>query len=234
MYKSFEEHGFTTIYCAQCGDTHSIVKTCGRRYCPHCGHITRWRVRERLHQLFKAYRHRRGYMLKMLTLAKDNCPDLEGGINDIIASFRRLRQTKFWLSHVDGGVFVIEITGEPGNWHPHLHIFIYSTRIPWQGILDRWNKASKTGRSVWIRNVSSDQAIYYVTKYVTKPGTHDADPEYLDKVMKGRRTFQRFGSFSQVKLPKYYTARKCDKCGCSTWLMEWEIERYAREFRRSG
>jgi predicted RNA-binding Zn-ribbon protein involved in translation (DUF1610 family) len=232
MYKSFEEHGYTTVYCAKCGEEHKIVQRCGYRYCPACGHITRWRVRERLHQLFKLYHRRRGYMLKMLTLSKQNCPDLKEGIDDLIASFRRIRQTKFWLRHVDGGLLVIEVKGRPGDWHPHIHAFIYSLRIPWQGILDRWSKASNGGQAVWITNISSDKAIYYVTKYVTKPSFGIADLDALETAMKGRRTFQRFGSFHKVKLPTYYTAKPCPICGNTTWLTEWEIAKWHREFNR--
>jgi hypothetical protein len=233
MYKSFEEHEFTSIYCCKCGDPHTIIKRCGYRYCPACGHITRWRVRERLHQLFKAYKHRRGYMLKMLTLSKQNCPDLKEGIDDLIRSFRRLRQTKFWLRHVDGGLLVIEIKGRPGDWHPHIHAFIYSLRIPWNGILDKWTRCSKGGRQVWIANITSDKAIYYVTKYVTKPGTSTEDIDALETAMKGRRTFQRFGSFQKIKLPVYYTARPCPVCGCTQYISDYELRRYEREFQRN-
>ena len=225
MYQSLEDHGFTQVFCCQCGHSHTIVKPCGHRYCPACGHINRWRVRERLHQVFKLYRHRQGYRLKMLTLAMANCKDLEEGLNDLIAGFRRMRQTKFWNRHVIGGLFVIEITGSPGSWHPHLHCFIYSFRIPWEQIRDCWSRSSKGGQSVWIANITNDLAIYYVTKYVTKPGT---EPEYswlLEKAVKGRRTFQRFGCLQKIKLPKRLSSKECENCGCSDWLTEWDFHR---------
>lgn len=227
MYLLPEEHKFIDVYCAYCGNTHTVIKQCGRRFCPACAHITRWRVRERMHQLFKLMRHEKNYMLKMLTLSGPNCKNLEDGLNDLITGFRRMRQTKFWTRHVRGGLFCIEVTGEPGNWHPHIHAIVYSLRIPWQGLLDKWAKANPGARSVWIENVSNDGAIYYVTKYVTKPGS---DPEYaftIDEALKGRRLFQRFGSFQKIKLPKYYTARKCEKCGSSDWLTEWDFRKLA-------
>ena len=163
----------------------------------------------------------------MLTLAMQNCNDLSGGLDALIAGFRRMRQTKFWNKHVIGGLFVIEITGSPGNWHPHLHCFIYSLRIPWEQIRDCWHRSSKGGQSVWIANITNDTAIHYVTKYVTKPGT---DPEYaflLEEAMKGRRTFQRFGTFQQIKLPKRLSSRKCEHCGYSDWLTEWDFRKLA-------
>lgn len=225
MYLLPEEHGFTEVYCCHCGKSHTIIKQCGKRYCPYCGHINRWRVRERLHQLFKLMKHRRGYRLKMLTLAKQNCTDLTEGVNDVIASFRRLRQTKFWNSHVVGGLFVVEITGEPGDWHPHLHCFIYSLRIRWDDIRDHWHRASNGGQSVWIANISNDKAIYYVTKYVTKPSTEPEYSQLLDDAMKGRRMFQRFGVFQQIKLPKRLTSKKCEACGHTDWITEYDLRR---------
>lgn len=225
MYLSPEEHGFTTIICAHCGETHTIIKPCGYRFCPVCGHIRRWRIRERLHQMFKLMKHRKGYMLKMLTLSKQNCTNLKGGIDELISSFRRLRQTKLWHSHIEGGLFVIEVTGSPGSWHPHLHCFIYSLRIEWQAIRDTWFTCSKGGTAVYIKNISNDGAIYYVTKYVTKSEVDPGSVLLVDREMKGRRTFQRFGSFHKIKLPKYYTARKCEKCGHCDWLTEWDFRR---------
>lgn len=172
-------------------------------------------------------KHQPGYRLKMLTLSRQNCANLKEGLDELISSFRRLRQTKLWDSHIAGGLFVIEVTGEPGNWHPHIHSFIYSLRIEWEDLLRRWSKCSKGGTGVYIKNVSNDGAVYYVTKYITKPG---AEPEYsflLEDALKGRRMFQRFGSFHRVKLPKRLTARKCEKCGECDWLTEWD-------FRRAG
>lgn len=225
MYLSAEEHEFTQIYCAHCGEKHVIVKPCGYRFCPVCGHIRRWRIRERLSQVFKLMKHRRGYMLKMLTLSSKNSTDLKRGIDELLSGFRRLRQSKLWDSHIAGGLFVLEIKGTEGDWHPHLHCFIYSLRIEWRSLRDQWFKASKGGSAVWIRNVSNNEAIYYVTKYVTKSDVDPGDMIIADKAMKGRRTFQRFGSFQKIKLPKYYTAAKCKNCGNCDWLTEWDFHR---------
>lgn len=225
MFLLPEQHNFTRVYCAKCGDEHIIIKPCGARFCPACGHISRWRVRERLHQLFKLMRHERGYRLKMLTLATKNCQNLEEGIDDLIASFRRLRQRKLWNQSIRGGIFVIEISGSPGSWHPHLHCFIYSLRIQWESLRDLWSSCSKGGQSVWIANISNNRAIYYVTKYVTKPGS---DPEYawtISQAMKGRRTFQRFGTFQKIKLPRYASGRECEVCGSNDWLTEWDLRK---------
>lgn len=225
MYLSLEEHEFTQVYCGKCGDKHVIIKPCKYRYCPACGHISRWRVRERLHQVFKLMKHDHRYRLKMLTLSRQNMPVLKEAIDELTHSFRKLRQSQLWNQSIAGGLFVLEITGSPGSWHPHLHCFIYSLRIGWQPLRDRWSKASRGGTAVWIANVSNDQAIDYVTKYVTK---FNSDPEsafIVEKGMKGRRMFQRFGSFHYLKLTPYLSGKKCDKCGCTSWVTEWDLVR---------
>jgi hypothetical protein len=225
MYLLPEEHNFIRVYCAHCGATHDVIRPCGQRFCPACGHISRWRVRERLHQIFQKMKKIPGYRLKMLTLSMSNCTDLTGGLNELIASFRRLRQSKLWRSKITGGLFVIEIQGEPGNWHPHIHSFIYSLRIEWRALRDQWHRASKGGLAVWIANITNDKAIYYVTKYVTKPGTDIEYASLIDAAMKGRRLFQRFGTFHHLKLPKRLSAKKCEKCGHSDWLTEWDFRK---------
>jgi hypothetical protein len=171
-------------------------------------------------------------MLKMLTLSRQNHPNLEQGLDILIQSFRRLRHSKFWKKYVDGGVMVIEITGEPGNWHPHIHCFIYSKRISWDEILKHWKKASKGGCGVYIKNVSHHGAIHYVTKYVTKANTDNEFSDIFEMAMKGRRTFQRFGSFQKIKMVKYYSHRVCENCGCNEWLTEWDINKTEIQMRR--
>lgn len=225
MYLPVEEHEFITVYCAYCGNTHTAIKSCGKRFCPACGHINRWRVRERMHQIFQAMKHRKGYRLKMLTLSKQNCPNLKEGINDLIASFRRLRQRSYWIRNIAGGLFVIEVTGDPGNWHPHLHVFIYSRFVRWSDLHKHWQTASKGGLGVYIKNISNDTAIYYVTKYVTKSECDSTLLELIETSMKGRRLFQRFGEFQTIPLVKSLTGRICEKCGEAQWLTEYDIRK---------
>lgn len=228
MYLLPEQHSFVTIYCTTCGKTHTIMQVCRFRYCPHCGVVRRWRARERLLQVLKAYKRVPGYRLKMLTLAMQNSSNLEQGINDLVASFRRMRQSKFWKSHVLGGLFVIEITGSPGNWHPHIHAFIYSTRIDWKSLLNIWSRSSKGGRSVWIANISNTNAVYYVTKYITKTSVPAPLADELNTALIGKRLFQRFGAFQKINLGPFITAKICDSCGENEWITDFDIRRFKK------
>lgn len=228
MYILTEDHKFLTIYCCGCGHSHVIMQVCKDRYCPNCGHVRRWRSRARLRQVLNGYKYQPGYMLKMLTVSRQNCTDLEKGISELIASFRRLRQTKFWQAHVLGGLFVIEITGRKGSWHPHIHSFIYSKRIPWEQLRDTWTKSSKGGTATWITNISNDKALFYVTKYVTKTNIPQEDRAVASESISGRRMFQRFGTFASIVIDQRFMAKKCDKCNSETWINEYDVKHLER------
>lgn len=237
MYLLPEQHRWVTIYCCKCGETHNIMQVCKDRYCPHCGHIRRWRSRERILQVLKQHKKASGYRLKMLTLASKNCEDLKTGLEHLVRSFRRMRQTKFWQSHILGGLFVIEITGAPGSWHPHLHVFIYAKRVPWHDLLAIWDKASGGGKSVWIVNISNEKAVYYVTKYVTKTGIIEPLAREMNDALRGKRLFQRFGTFQEVKLLGAMVGKKCSVCSCSDWISEFDLRKLSLrppEKKRAG
>lgn len=223
MELSYELHNFLQIYCCNCGNTHVVMQVCKNRYCDHCGHVRRWRSRERLLQVIKGYRRHPGYMLKMLTVSMPNSADLETGIDQLISGFRRLRQSAFWKSHVLGGLFVIEITGQEGSWHPHIHAFIYSKRIPWHDLRDCWKRASRGGMATWIANISDKNAIYYVTKYVTKTSLSAESAQVANGLLQGRRLFQRFGSFTNFDIGKPLFAKDCADCGENIWINEYDI-----------
>ncbi len=226
MYLLPEQHNWVTIYCSTCGKSHHIMQVCKNRYCPFCGHVRRWRSRERILQVLKSHKKLSGYRLKMLTLSTSNCEDLEKGINHLIASFRRMRQSKFWKAHIVGGLFVIEIAGRPGSWHPHVHAFIYSKRIPWDGLMSVWNRASKGGRSVWIANISNNNAVFYVTKYITKSDIPAQLAEEMNTALAGKRLFQRFGSFQNVKILVSMSAKICGECGENDWISEFDLRKF--------
>jgi hypothetical protein len=166
-------------------------------------------------------------MLKMITLSKTNCRDLDSGVADLIRSFRRLRQRRLWKDHVDGGAVVIEIKGNPGFWHPHLHILCWSRWLPWLQLHAAWKSVSD-GLGCYIQNVGQDTAIRYVTKYVTKTDLPDRDQQAVGKVLIRYRLFQRFGSWHHIFIPKLKSDYPCPNCGESDWICDWQLDRIAR------
>lgn len=229
-YLTLEQHGYISVDCVKCGHIHRAIRPCGLRFCPVCALKRRIRVRNHLHELFKLIKRRPGYRIKMLTLSTPNPEDLKKGVNDLIGSFRRLRQRQFWKKYVDGGLAVIEIKGRPGSWHPHLHVILYSKFLPWAEVRKHWEKVSG-GTAVWISNIPQGKAIYYVTKYVTKIDCPDIASEDPNIAMQGRHLFMKFGDWARIKLPIRKFLFICVNCGASDWLTEFDLRRLSKSLR---
>lgn len=142
----------------------------------------------------------------------------------LVASFRRLRQTKYWKKRVSGGAYVIEFvpsSSMPGYWHAHLHILISNTFMDVDELRALWKKCSHGGTHVNLKLCSRNQVAGYLTKYATK--AQNVPPERVEEVgiaMKGLRMFQPFGLWhgyckEQPKLPAH-----CPTCGCGKWTVQ--------------
>lgn len=180
-----------------------------------------------------AARSRAPYGLSHLTLSTANCSDLSAGVRSLISSFRRLRQRKLWRSHVSGGAYVIEVTGHPGSWHPHLHIIIESTYIEWSQLLSAWQSVSG-GSSVYIQRIPGKQAVAYLTKYISKPSVNTTLLSQLNAALKDTRMFQPFGTWHSVRLPVVKKSYPCPECGCDVWVPEILIDIITHKFRRAA
>jgi hypothetical protein len=153
----------------------------------------------------------------MITLSVKNDPDLERQTKHLIASFRRLRQTVEWKSHVAGGATIIEIKYGVDGWHAHLHIFCYMRFYVYERLLRSWKKCSG-GTAVYITKADENAMMYYVTKYVSKSELQEEFRPEASRILRGYRLFQRFGDWSQLKVPKHLSDAKCDACGKADWV----------------
>jgi len=124
-------------------------------------------------------------------------------------------------TYVDGGAFVIEVTGRPGNWHAHIHSIIFSRYIPREKFLKAWYKISN-GKGVDVRQIPTDALCNHLIKYLTKRQEPDMVTEEKNLVLRSYRLFQPFGSW--FKLQKKYKRKPhpCEKCGKSCWS-PWDI-----------
>lgn len=215
-------HNWRTLYCVHCGATIQVIVDCGHRFCPFCGKRRARRIRDRLGHLLKSFQKIPDARVKMLTLSTANCSNLDDGIRHLVASFRRLRQRKLWKRYVFGGAFVIEITGSPGNWHPHIHAVLYSYFIPWALLRSAWSDVSG-GTAVWIKDVSDERAKYYVTKYLTKPDCPAVHLDVVSASLRQFRLFSRFGDWHNIVLPKAVYDAPCRECGRSDWIIDLKI-----------
>lgn len=206
------EHKFFSLTCSACGKLYAVPIYCGDRFCPVCSFPRRARVRNRLTQLIALVKPSRGYGIKHLTLTIANMQVLPSMVSSIQQSFRKLRQTKSWKYHVIGGAFVIEVTGEHGNWHVHLHIVIEARYYRWEDLLRLWMKVS-TGRGVWINDLQKRNIVNYLTKYLSKNIPPSNDRNEMNDALKGTRLFQPFGSWFGLNREYKKPLFVCEECG---------------------
>lgn len=213
------DHAYHTIVCAHCAYSFPVPVYCGNRFCPICGARRRRACREKLDHVVKSINSPPDTRLRFITLTIPNVADPALGVRTLIDSFRRLRQRNFWKSRVDGGVFVLELTGAPGNWNVHIHALVSSRWIPVKELSRHWSKVSP-GRIVDIRFVPVKQIKNYLTKYITKSILPEKHQQEASDALKGTRMFQFFGDWyglaNEIKKISY----ECPKCGSRAWLIE--------------
>lgn len=211
-----EDHRYLRIVCCRCGEMFDIPEYCGNRFCEVCCLGRRRRAWRRLTDLTRSVKLLNGHALKHLTLTIRNQPDCRQMCDDILLAFRRLRQRTFWKRYVDGGVFVIEITGHPGNWHVHLHIILACAYVPWTPLRKEWERVSG-GLGVYLQKIPRTEIVNYLTKYISKTQLPPPLQMEASRALKNRRLFQPFGSWHNLinSLPKYRPT--CFKCGASNF-----------------
>lgn len=175
---------------------------CGDRFCVPC-------ARARAKRLERAIRHRLKNTdpLFMTFTVRASKRSLTDCLNHLQKSFRRLRQQKFWVEAVSGGVAVTEIkkgTGS-GQWHVHLHVLADGDYIPHAILSEGWRQASGGSFVVDIARVTRDgKGIGYVAKYAGKGWAtevvrdHDALVECMCS-LRGRRLLITFGGWSKLE-----------------------------------
>lgn len=208
-------HQYRRVVCDHCGYSVDVPIYCGNRFCIICGGPRLKRVRLRLESLITQVPFISGHDFKHLTLTIRNRQKLPEMVGYLIRCFKLLRRTSYWKEHVSGGAFVIEITGEPGSWHAHLHIIIQCSWMKWEHLVEIWQKVSK-GRGVYITRIPKTQIVKYLTKYLTKPSVDDEHLNTVGSSLCSFRLFQTFGkwhSFKTVPTKKPHHCPKCDKTG---------------------
>jgi hypothetical protein len=146
---------------------------CHNRHCEPCqkakANLLAANLKEKLAEA-KSFQYR----FITLTLKHNDAP-LREQIDRLNASFKKLRQTKFWKQSQTGGAAILEVKWKPGtrHWHPHLHIIAEGSFIRKQDLSDHWLKITGDSSIVDIRTLDSGKdAAHYVAKYVSK-GTND-------------------------------------------------------------
>lgn len=215
------DHLFVKLCCSQCGKSFDVPVYCGDRFCTVCSVRRNNRVKRRLDFLVDNCERPRGFGFKFLTLTISNMADLSGMVKVITASFRKLRNRQYWKNNVDGGSYVIEIKGRPGNWHVHIHIIMQARFMAFADLLKLWMKCSP-GRGVYIKQIPAGKTIAYITKYLTKPDVPDQALKFINAELQNVRLFSPFGCWHALCATYKPPKRKCADCGSDKY-MPWDM-----------
>lgn len=205
-------HQYIRIHCGNCNHEHDVPVYCGDRFCTVCNNGRRRQAYNRIEFLVKNSICNPGFRMKMLTLTIPNQPDVAVMIGDLLRSFRRLRQRIEWKNKVDGGCFVVEVTGRPGSWHAHLHIIMHSRWFSVETLFKLWQQCSP-GRGVWIDDIPPNQAVAYCVKYISKPSVPDHVLDEVNDGMIGLRLFHPFGTWHSLNIRYKKPSAACSECG---------------------
>lgn len=211
-------HDYRTLACAICGSVVHFPVYCGDRFCPTCTQTRRLRTRARINWITSRIHVSYQYSFKHIVLTIPNQSCACEGSSTLLASFRKLRQRQTWKRHVRGGLFAVEITGEPGRWHVHLHVMVEAMFFPVWTLARAWKKCSP-GRIVWITRVSKARIANYLTKYVTKSSVAGLYTRHVSDALHGKRLFQPFGTWHAISQTYKEPHRPCQHCGGTDWIL---------------
>lgn len=215
------EHKFISVHCTACPHSHPVPVSCGDRFCPVCARARNAKSRRRLNWIVNHVPHLPDHRWYMNTLSEPNCQDLKKGVRRLIKAMRRLRQRQYWKQRVWGGVYVVEITGRPGNWHPHIHQIVYSRYIKYSTLIDEWRRVSD-GTACHTEDIPSARVIGYITKYMTKPDVPDALLPDVSAALKGVRWISPYGKCHNLCEPQDAYQACCPECGEGVCVIDWD------------
>ncbi len=215
------DHEFIHIHCEHCGHSIDVPVYCGDRFCGVCSPARHARIADRLRFLVKNTERKPVYTLKFLTLTIANMPKLDPMVKFLVKCFRKLRNRAVWKKYVDGGAFVIEVTGRPGDWHAHIHAIIFARYIHRDAFVKAWNSISG-GLGVDVRTIPTDALCNHLIKYLSKRQEPAMVSEEKNLVLKSYRLFQPFGCWFKLQKKYKRAPHPCEKCGKSSWS-PWDI-----------
>lgn len=185
------------------GQVRPWISRCGHRLCPFCSTARSASTTADLIELILKYDAQR---MMVLTLQSNDLP-LPDQIRSLLAAFKKLRNRATWKKHVEGGVYVLEITlnAKTGQWHPHLHILARGNYYPHAELSKQWREVTHGSNVVWVSRVEKvDAAAKELAKYIGKPQRiAELSPERIREyasAIKSVRMVQTFGSAHGTKL----------------------------------
>lgn len=194
--------------------------TCHDRWCEPCQSDRACIIRRNLEILLDDP----PYRFITLTL-RSRAAGLREQVDDLIASYRRLRATRLWKNNTDRAIAVVELTRNEKTelWHPHLHILQHGKFIAHAALARTWERVSRGSMVVHLKLIRhNDAAIRYVTKYLTKSLAYVLQPSeraLADAVagLKGRRMLIGSGAWKNCQLLRNLEDEKWTYFGDERW-----------------
>lgn len=192
------------------------TNTCKLRWCPRCHTQVARRISD---NLTRALSGKPNFRWKFVTLTtRASKLPLEDQVKHLRTSFRRLRQRKFWKTHVRGGYAVLEITynSKTHQWHPHLHVVADAEYMQQRQLSKEWLASSRDSFVVDIRAIKNTAAaVGYVSKYLGKLPELSilADTEKTNEwitAIAGSRLINRFGELPEPSDAKFDEKQPAD------------------------
>lgn len=194
-----------SVWIDEDGGLHSVMSRCKHRLCPYCARYRQATVAKRVEETvipWDSIRH------IVLTLQHSDDP-LAEQLDHLLASYRRLRQTKLWKGRVHAAIATVEITRNARTdcWHPHLHILATGDYVPHGHLRECWRTATGGSTIVHLSRIDSrTAAAAYVSKYVAKPAELATFPpealaEYVAATA-GRRLLLATGQAHNARLTR--------------------------------
>lgn len=208
-----DHHRYVLIACTGCSKGQVLIRLpCGRRSCAVCGRIRYFRSLNRYLRLVEPARD-----LKLLTLTTVARVKLtRPAIRAIRSTFQKLLHRRYFRDRVRGGVYAVEVRRSNRRWEVHIHALIDASYIRQPVISSVWRKITRGSRIVDIRPVSSHGGLRYLLKHFLHPPFLDGQEHVYNRVLKGVRLVQTFGTFYRAGLPKL--ACTCPSCGGTAWI----------------
>ena len=211
--------------CCGCASVSKFYNRCDRFWCPLC---TPRLARERREEV--EWWTRECLQPKHVVLTVRNTARLtKQRVQDLKASFARLRRTKF-ASNWIGGLYRLECTNESKGWHLHIHALINARFIDAKQLAVEWGKqVGQDFAVVYVRDCRDHSYLAEVTKYAVKPSelakwSGDQIAEFV-AAFTGLRSFAVFGSLygKRTEWSAWIESQELDRRACDCGCVDFRI-----------
>lgn len=175
---------------------------CGDPLCVPCARQRQTVITDNLHH------HAPPGPYRLLTLTVTSSHHLPSTLDRLFDSWRRLKQSKQWSKHVNGGIAILEVThSNQHGWHPHLHCILTGTYWPLRDLSALWTRCTRqTTANLDISAINELASVLsYVTAYcckmISRSITTDDEllPQAID-ALHGRRMITTLGKWRGLRL----------------------------------